>query len=398
MYDGGNAIFVNDNYEGPITYSTDCAESRHQDAAFRMNINPSGISVSVFDPVPDLGGGAGSVRIEGNLGADGGGAVDYGAFFHFSTGKQYSVFWKQVFGAGDPSVVHLWITDAENPVHDTESSSTDNDRDGLSGVGGATVVYMMWGVQGGRKTTRAQFESVVDTTFFRTANPSWFVCEDGCRIPPHGVNDNYCDCSGCEDEDDWSCGTCAASGSEPGAGTGSTCLTATHGWEQREVPCVFPFVYHGNTYFACTTDDHSAAWCATTSNYDNDGEWGECSHGCSADRPEDPAPESGSGSSCSHSYALLGNGYCDDGTVYLPEGDFTHLNPGDRLYHPDKTTECMQRCLDSAGESPYGTLNGGCRPSFAAFAAATAVATASCIAAELQCCRVVELQSCRVAE
>lgn len=160
MYDGGNEIFVNDN---PITYSTDCAESGAQDAVFRMNINPSAISVSVFDPVPDLGGGAGSVRIEGHLGADGEGTVDYGSFFHFSTGKQYSVFWKQVFDAPpDPSVVHLWITDAENPVHDTGSPSTDNDRDGLSGVGGATVVYMMWGVQGGRQTTRAQFESVVD--------------------------------------------------------------------------------------------------------------------------------------------------------------------------------------------------------------------------------------------
>ena len=41
--------------------------------------------------------------------------------------------------------------------------------------------------------------------------------------------------------------------------------------------CVFPFTYSGTTYYKCTTADNSGvAWCATTSDYPNDGEWGNC--------------------------------------------------------------------------------------------------------------------------
>ena len=35
-----------------------------------------------------------------------------------------------------------------------------------------------------------------------------FFCDDGCEIPAGYVTDGYCDCSSCEDEDNWSCYTC----------------------------------------------------------------------------------------------------------------------------------------------------------------------------------------------
>ena len=35
-----------------------------------------------------------------------------------------------------------------------------------------------------------------------------FLCDDGCSILDGYVNDNYCDCPECEDEDDWTCSTC----------------------------------------------------------------------------------------------------------------------------------------------------------------------------------------------
>ena len=40
--------------------------------------------------------------------------------------------------------------------------------------------------------------------------------------------------------------------------------------------CVFPFVYTGKTYQSCTAAGYNVLWCATTSNYDTDGLWGNC--------------------------------------------------------------------------------------------------------------------------
>jgi len=40
--------------------------------------------------------------------------------------------------------------------------------------------------------------------------------------------------------------------------------------------CVFPFTYEEVTYNGCTDMNHDKPWCATTSNYGQDGKWGEC--------------------------------------------------------------------------------------------------------------------------
>ncbi|XP_020605648.1 lactadherin-like isoform X2 [Orbicella faveolata] len=42
--------------------------------------------------------------------------------------------------------------------------------------------------------------------------------------------------------------------------------------------CVFPFLYEGERFFACTSSSFTFGrkWCATTYNYDKDGEWGDC--------------------------------------------------------------------------------------------------------------------------
>jgi hypothetical protein len=40
---------------------------------------------------------------------------------------------------------------------------------------------------------------------------------------------------------------------------------------------VFPFTYNGQTYFDCTpVDNNDVPWCATTSNFVVDGQWGNC--------------------------------------------------------------------------------------------------------------------------
>lgn len=40
--------------------------------------------------------------------------------------------------------------------------------------------------------------------------------------------------------------------------------------------CVFPFFYKGERMFTCTSYSFGRKWCATTYDYDNDGQWGKC--------------------------------------------------------------------------------------------------------------------------
>lgn len=40
--------------------------------------------------------------------------------------------------------------------------------------------------------------------------------------------------------------------------------------------CKFPFIYNGKKYNKCTTEGEDRLWCATTPNYDENGEWEWC--------------------------------------------------------------------------------------------------------------------------
>ena len=50
----------------------------------------------------------------------------------------------------------------------------------------------------------------------------------------------------------------------------------TYGGNSFTNPCVFPFIYHGNTYFNCIEVDRDRPWCATTQSYDKAPLWGYC--------------------------------------------------------------------------------------------------------------------------
>ena len=54
-----------------------------------------------------------------------------------------------------------------------------------------------------------------------------FQCDDGCDIPVPFVNENWCDCSSCDDETNWTCNTCSSNGCQDACEAGQICYNAT---------------------------------------------------------------------------------------------------------------------------------------------------------------------------
>lgn len=85
-----------------------------------------------------------SIKIEGNLGADGSGQR---VVSEFSSGK-YTGYLTATCGGGDPTVNHLFIVDkslSPNAVHPTPPSNTDIDTDEVRGIGpGSPAIYVLY--------------------------------------------------------------------------------------------------------------------------------------------------------------------------------------------------------------------------------------------------------------
>ena len=136
-----------------IRYVDGCSSANQGSQSYTMDIVAGGISVVAFN--------AGSMRsdtvgIDGNLGADGRGAVSVNTYEH----DGWHAFFYQFHSAGDSSVTHMWITDAPSPQHTADTSNDQDYEDGVSGVQGRNVLYMLWGVQGGQQTPTSDFQAV----------------------------------------------------------------------------------------------------------------------------------------------------------------------------------------------------------------------------------------------
>ncbi|XP_063816534.1 matrix metalloproteinase-9 [Pseudophryne corroboree] len=92
-----------------------------------------------------------------------------------------------------------------------------------------------------------------------------------------GQSYSSCTTDGRSDGYRW-CGTTANYDTDKKYGFCPNRDTAVIGGNSEGDPCVFPFTFLGKTYQRCTSDgrDDRKLWCATTSSYDQDRKWGFC--------------------------------------------------------------------------------------------------------------------------
>ena len=55
----------------------------------------------------------------------------------------------------------------------------------------------------------------------------------------------------------------------------SSCLTSP-GNNVNGAPCIFPFIYNGQSQSTCIPEGRNFPWCSLTDNYDDSGLWGYC--------------------------------------------------------------------------------------------------------------------------
>jgi len=72
-----------------------------------------------------------------------------------------SGFWKSISeGDGDPSINHVWVTNAPSASHDF-SNDTDEDYDNLSGIQGYKLVYVLFASVHGYNPSDADYETLI---------------------------------------------------------------------------------------------------------------------------------------------------------------------------------------------------------------------------------------------
>ncbi len=144
MYDAGN--FLSTNLGGPVDY-TNGDIFNHQ--AFGSASYFTAKYTGLFVLVADLDG-VSNFKIEGNLGADGGGSADGSVLQINRSGKTYLGFVKRVFDAGDPSINHLIIIESNGVATHEFSLNTNDDYHEVSNLNEVSRInYLLFSTGGG---------------------------------------------------------------------------------------------------------------------------------------------------------------------------------------------------------------------------------------------------------
>ncbi|MEO8147352.1 MAG: T9SS type A sorting domain-containing protein [Bacteroidia bacterium] len=246
MYDGGN--FLNTNLATSITYSDNTILSNAAALGtggqyFTRFIGTAGCvagPATIFYWASDING-LSTMSITGNNGADGSGTQDLNTFTVTANGVTYNCYLKRVFGAGDPSINHLFIIPQPTTAAQTMGASTDDDQHNITGLTGVTrVYYMLYAGAAGAAISVPSATTIAQTFVNIIPPPVTYIWSTGSTassitVTPPGtttytvtVSNGLCTASSSATVTDLGAGDPAPVGVNGSrCGTGSVALTAT---------------------------------------------------------------------------------------------------------------------------------------------------------------------------
>jgi len=142
--------------------------------------------------------------------------------------------------------------------------------------------------------------------------------------------------------------------------TAPACPIATTSGNGGDAECVFPFVYNSATYYNCITSGGVSAnpWCATTGNWDEDGQWGECVVKSSRNDAPCVFPFTYKGTTYSSCTSEDCYGPCDKGPWCGLKADVTD-NINDYGYCSGLKGDCSLITTTTTTAAPTTTCDGG---------------------------------------
>ncbi len=156
LYDDGNYLYIDDVEQSIWDSAGNSGSETWGDFEFTTYSNGALLQVDNFS--------ASSFSIEGEMGYDGSGTREGGAL----SGYDQAVFYEQVYGGGDPSLVKIYITDATAAALSALPSDTDEEFFELTGLEDATsFTYAMFAgtenIDSGYRYSEEEIRNFVDT-------------------------------------------------------------------------------------------------------------------------------------------------------------------------------------------------------------------------------------------
>lgn len=171
MYDNGNIIATNISNNITYTHSPNNSDGEIVDGTNQFGSgsqyftnNNDGVFSLVATNVSIT-----SFGTQGNLGADGSGSVKHDRLVVNVEGNDYSLFYRCVYNASDPSVNHIFIVPGNHSFTHYSHESTDSDIHTISDIDGINrVAYLLFATNNGSEVDENTLENVASVFIAET--------------------------------------------------------------------------------------------------------------------------------------------------------------------------------------------------------------------------------------